>query len=259
MLTKMQDNQPTFLYHYTTVETLALILNSKKLRFNSLLNVDDLEEVQTRNIAQLGKYCFVSCFTDSTEESIPIWNMYSNKGSGVRIRLQTNSLFQSQNRENQGRQRIIATGRAVLENLGDEFRLSSENDIILSKKVIYTDDEDVLLPMVEFNQSAPFSDEIMRYVGVYKRNCWSFQEEWRFIKIIHPGNFDAIAHNQDVYTTFNDVELNIEALNNLQITLGYNISAGNKVIIENLVSNYNSSNEGANITFHDSSLTNRVH
>ena len=32
-----------YLYHYTTVESLALILNNKTMRFSDLNNVDDLE------------------------------------------------------------------------------------------------------------------------------------------------------------------------------------------------------------------------
>jgi len=32
------------IYHYTTINNLALILASKKIRFNRLDNVDDLEE-----------------------------------------------------------------------------------------------------------------------------------------------------------------------------------------------------------------------
>ena len=34
------------LYHYTSLETLALILKNKTLCFNNLLNVDDIEEAQ---------------------------------------------------------------------------------------------------------------------------------------------------------------------------------------------------------------------
>lgn len=254
----MQTEQPQFLYHYTTVETLALILETKKLRFNSLLNVDDLEEVQTRNLINLGKYCFVSCFTDSVEESIPIWNMYSNKGSGVRLRLRTNSLFQSPRSLNNSSEQALATARFIVENLDGAFRTSSENGSILLKKIMYTDNEEELFPYVEFKQNESFSDQIRSYVGIKKRSCWDFQEEWRFIQIIHPGNEEAIFENQDVYTANKDVELNIEALNDLQITLGYNISAGNRIIVNNLVNSYNSSSEYANITIEDSGLTNRV-
>lgn len=35
-----------YIYHYTSIETLALILQSKKIRFNSLKNVDDINETE---------------------------------------------------------------------------------------------------------------------------------------------------------------------------------------------------------------------
>lgn len=38
-----------YLYHYTSLSTLALILKSKTIRFNSLINMDDAEDVKTKN------------------------------------------------------------------------------------------------------------------------------------------------------------------------------------------------------------------
>lgn len=63
-----------YLYHYTSLSSLALILKSKKLRFNSLINMDDAEEVKTKNSEYLGKYCFISSWTDLEEENIPFWD-----------------------------------------------------------------------------------------------------------------------------------------------------------------------------------------
>ena len=39
-----------YLYHYTSLETLALILKNKTICFNNLLNVDDLEEPSTQDM-----------------------------------------------------------------------------------------------------------------------------------------------------------------------------------------------------------------
>ena len=50
-----------YLYHYTNTETLALILSNKTIRFNSLNNVDDLQEQETSDVKNFGQYCFVSC------------------------------------------------------------------------------------------------------------------------------------------------------------------------------------------------------
>lgn len=76
-----------FLYHYTSIETLALILKNKTICFNNLLNVDDLEEVNTQDMGNFGKYINVSCWTEDREESIPLWNLYTPNMKGVRIGL----------------------------------------------------------------------------------------------------------------------------------------------------------------------------
>ncbi len=75
------------IYHYTTIETLALILESRKLRFNRLDRVDDLQEAQSVQGINFGKFFFVSCWTQTEEESIPQWHMYTDKMQGVRIGL----------------------------------------------------------------------------------------------------------------------------------------------------------------------------
>lgn len=35
------NDYPEFLYHYTSIDSLALILKNRTIRFNSLINVDD--------------------------------------------------------------------------------------------------------------------------------------------------------------------------------------------------------------------------
>ena len=68
------------IYHYTNIETLALILKNKTIRFNRLDQVDDLEEGQTEcSGIKVGQYLFVSCWTEDPEESIPLWRMYTDK------------------------------------------------------------------------------------------------------------------------------------------------------------------------------------
>lgn len=65
------------LYHYTSLETLALILKNKTLCFNNLRNVDDMEEAQSEDMGEFGKFVYISCWTADSEESIPLWNLYT--------------------------------------------------------------------------------------------------------------------------------------------------------------------------------------
>lgn len=43
----MEQKYPEYLYHYTSIDNLALILKNKTIRFNSLINVDDPDEIKT--------------------------------------------------------------------------------------------------------------------------------------------------------------------------------------------------------------------
>ncbi len=84
----MESNE--YLYHYTNIETLALILSNKTIRFNSLNNTDDLQEQETADIKNIGQFFYISSWTDDSTESIPMWNMYASLNLGVRIRLRKN-------------------------------------------------------------------------------------------------------------------------------------------------------------------------
>ena len=44
------DNGNEYLYHYTNIETLALILQNHSFRFNSLDKMDDLQEQETADL-----------------------------------------------------------------------------------------------------------------------------------------------------------------------------------------------------------------
>ena len=85
----MEKTIPDYLYHYTNINTLALILKNKTIRFNSLNRVDDLSEGLTNDLGEMGKYVFVSSWTETPEESIPFWKMYTKDMGGVRIRLKS--------------------------------------------------------------------------------------------------------------------------------------------------------------------------
>ena len=49
----MENKNEDYLYHYTSIENLLLILKNKTIAFNSLQNVDDLEERDSEDIKQV--------------------------------------------------------------------------------------------------------------------------------------------------------------------------------------------------------------
>ena len=78
------------LYHYTSIDVLALILKNRTIRLNPLNKLDDLQEQKTADVENLGKFVFVSSWTSDDVESIPMWKMYTDPRAGIRIKLRKN-------------------------------------------------------------------------------------------------------------------------------------------------------------------------
>lgn len=81
---------PEYLYHYTNVDALALILKNRSIRLNSFNKMDDLQEQLSTDKQNFGRSIFVSSWTDNEYEEIPMWRMYAPKQRDVRIKLHVN-------------------------------------------------------------------------------------------------------------------------------------------------------------------------
>lgn len=192
----MQDKK--YLYHYTSIETLLLILKNKTLCFNSLINVDDLEESETRDIKKMGRFCYVSCWTDSDEELIPLWNMYTPNMQGVRIKLEEYPFVKYKYKKNEYNFTDDSDSFIDYKELEEDDKASIVAQCPLLEKVIYTDDEELLFPKVKqiTNEITKENDgkikttQTINYnikeIGRYKRKNWSFQNEVRYIIPMSP-------------------------------------------------------------------------
>lgn len=263
---RMNDNE--YLYHYTNIETLALILRNHTLRFNSLDKMDDLQEQETADLKNVGQFCYISSWTDDVDESIPMWNMYTSVNSGVRIRLKRNPFKLHENTAEDLCQVVNApvtdnsngTPFKTLIPVADMFKrkfitpgFTPEN---ILHKVEYSADQDKLYPKLVNIDGDTFSIALGT-LGKYKNTHWSFQSEWRYILLIFPLDL-----NQPVKTLgkaaqlmgnkllqglekqpfpFYDMYIDDAAYSEMEITLSPKISAGNRIIIENLVEKYNPS------------------
>ena len=61
----MEKDKIKKLYHYTSIENLLLILKTKSICFSSLENVDDMEEKETGDLQNFGRFYYVSCWNKS--------------------------------------------------------------------------------------------------------------------------------------------------------------------------------------------------
>ena len=271
------------IYHYTTIDSLAMIMSSRSIRFNRLDKVDDLEERTEPSKIKLWQYLFVSCWTENAEESIPLWRMYSGNAHGVRIGMDAD-MFEDN----------IVGGNSVPADIPHEgclvgkipsqdlFRndyfvlpaavrhIEKGKDTLFYCHVDYVDDVNektkdayqlTMTDDIHASSNISFGE-----IGKYKNKRWAFQDETRFRLLIFP--FNPILCNSDLVSTvavnaFQQgkpvpiseyfLKLRTEALNNIEITLHPNAMVSDRVIVEALCAKYA---QGA--TIKESELRDRV-
>jgi hypothetical protein len=261
-------NNIEYLYHYTNIETLALILKNQTIRFNSLNKMDDLQEQQTADIKNIGQFCYISSWTDDSVESIPMWNMYASLNLGVRIKLRKNP-FKIYNNTAEDLSKVIgipvkdeSNGQPLqsIIPISEMFKKGFYSAQAMSKelliKVKYTDNKEKLYPRLLLENDEQFTIALGE-LGKYKNLHWEFQNEWRYILIIVPLNlnlpFEALAPNFQLVANnircgtekqpfpYYDMYLSDEAFREMEITLSPRISAGSEIIVKSLIEKYNPS------------------
>lgn len=242
--TSTSSPYPKSLFHYTSVDTLLLILSNKTLRFNNLSSTDDPEEAEASDVYLPGRFCYVSCWTDDPAESIPMWSMYGGpKLDGVRVELPPFPFVeyyipadQSDNKD------PISTYIDLMgRDTADLPYISADMPILF--EVDYTNQEELLKPMIKSEKSDGSSHELtmdVSYVGAFKRKAWSFQKEWRYklfaapyrpSEIRTPSTAKQIAllrrFEDDGYfpvERFIDLRLSDDSLSKMRILLGPNVT-----------------------------------
>ena len=201
---------PEYLYHYTTVESLAMILKSRKIRLGPLTDMDDLQESKCDENYNFARFVFVSAWTEDGVESIPMWNMYAKMDRGVRIRLSGNPIADFE---------ITREALALIGKIEGEFnppfRVICPSEELYSapyfpvpyvkenilQKVVYTNDIELLKPRILNKTETNGVSLKIGELGKYKSKSWDFQKEWRFKVWINPVGFKDMT------------ELNVEAVN----------------------------------------------
>lgn len=254
------------LYHYTTIDALALILKNKTLKFSRLDCVDDLEEgrVESSGI-KLGKHFFASCWTENPEESIPLWKMYSGDSYGVRISLDKD-MFKKYHISSGTYNGISVEGSIecllpVEEIFYKEYIPFPPNitpssiDSFFYRKVEYVDDvfkaaEDIVHIIAKDGNKADMKIALGD-VGRFKHKRWAFQQETRFVLSFlpinpmhcNPANVSSLvmqAYLSDIHVPFNNYFLHLrdDVFDNLEIVLSPMATKGHRVIVESLCATY---------------------
>ena len=239
---KLLEMKNSLFFHYTSIETLALILESRQIKFSRLDRVNDLTEAETKDFGNMGHLYYVSCWTNQKNESIPFWNMYTNRMKGIRLELPFPILMEYQDNN------IIENSTYTNKN-GESFLLSYDgfNRVLYSKsddnylQNLYVNQDD-LSKLYEFNPN----------IGLIKKGVWKFESEWRYkIKVFNlKREFDKESghHVSRPYTSSlssgklpNELyfKINSSAFNKMKIRLGPRTTLAEKLIVEALISKFN--------------------
>jgi hypothetical protein len=239
-----------------------MILSTKKIKFSALNQVDDLDEGKCSDYNYIGQYCFVSCWTDLEEESLPFWNMYTPGMKGVRIKMPS-TLFNNY---------TVSTAGITAIAAGKYKSIVPQNDSVTShywvfptqeldyylKSVNYTEDTKKLAPNIKLVSEAGLKFTLGE-IGKYKAKHWSFQSEWRYILRIFPslkkstvlgdGNkgivdaftkvFEPVEKGELLPFSNFFVNINDSKFKQMEILLGPKHTESEKLIVESLIARFN--------------------
>lgn len=258
------------IYHYTNINSLALILESRKIRFTRLDRVDDLRESQTVSKIEFGKYFFVSCWTRSTQEHIPLWNMYTRDMKGVRIGF-PDMPFKMTPLKAPSSWNMVQNGEIFSPISFDEMfcdtycilpvfltpeMFAGPVSYVPDMSIVYKNN--VKLSVTPGCTQAHLEIGNMASLPRTKDDDWAFQKEFRFVLLITPsipvppdgiGNPDfAKAFPSHVLSSFiegldpgieyYDLELDETILNSIDVTIGPRAEYSDRLLVESLLSKY---------------------
>lgn len=257
-----------FLYHYTSIESLALILKNRTIRLNPLDKMDDLQEQKTVDVDGMGKFVFVSCWTSNSRENIPMWKMYTQPTAGVRIKMRKRPFVSYDFPVNRLRAHIDRENadKAIKYDLPDKIycdynQLFNNNmstphfygeDILC--EVHYTSIQDELEPKVTSVENNRINF-CLNTLGKNKNLYWSFQEESRYILQVFPFAISECIKDKERYNSYHysllfegklqppfrffDLDIDPRCFEEMEITCSPQMSIGNRILLEALVGRYN--------------------
>lgn len=255
----MNNEQSQTLFHYTTLQTLAHIISSKKIMLRPITEMDDLLE-DLGDVFSYGRYVFVSSWINDKTESIAMWKLYSDMKSGVRIEL----------RRNPFRTYRVSTDEVNKFLPGLDMHCRDTEYILPFEKCIEDGaylieaDPNKILEKVEYveNPRDLTKDSVvkkglqayiaMKDFGKYKSKYWEFQNEERYVLRFLPFDAKTIRDTPDAaYKLIQDLmgpskmpkqiflEIDDDAFGNMSITKSPEFEEGNDILLSALKDKYN--------------------
>ena len=185
---------PKYLYHYTSIDSLKAILDSRTIRFSRLDLVNDPYEglcnISGTQNEEFAKSLFCSCWTASNEENIALWKIYTDC-KGVRIKTDSMLLFgpiKGFADLSIGYVPVTPISPIAI-NAPELARTCQIKQVYGPLKVSYFLDEDLLgslgVQVLVANHGKP-TEHTRNFIKLFeigsrKDAHWAYEEEWRFL------------------------------------------------------------------------------
>ena len=190
---------PKYVYHYTSIETLKEIIITKNIRFTRLDKLNDPyeglieSEDETMSIKEIRKRVYCSCWTNTPQENLSLWAMYTDM-KGIRIKMKS-TLFADHLRLTEQN-----TGFMPIETISPiKIRVATYDihdsviDVVYGPfKVDYVETlqdtySSATLVFDNADNGTQTYNVFPTELGLKKVNHWEYENEWRY-KISVPGN-----------------------------------------------------------------------
>ena len=256
------------IYHYTTIEALALILESKCIKFSRLDLLDDKTESESFSNFIPFHYIFSSSYTNDAAENIPLWKMYSNMETGIRLEFDTDTMFSPVKQKVElpfHKHEQCICPPYLYTAIPSQYILNSDycllpqdkadsdyiDDCIKIKKITYLDNFQEFYKSRLESKEEIVSNKTFRTIsydpidfGFYKNKYWEFQKEIRLLIYAMPFVYDKYEISKCALgerllkTTHILVPLSEQCLQHFKITFAPKISHASRVIVKALLSQY---------------------
>ncbi len=236
----MSENIKEYLYHYTTIDTLALILKNRSILFTRADLVNDLEEINILDKPEVKKSSFISCWTAQKNESIPMWNLYANEAKGVRIKLKI-PIFEGSTPPHE-----ISNHNCqiiVLKNIQNFIEREKDYEWL---KYLFGPIEVNYEINTGVNVIKDGNSLLIEKIGTVKSKHWQFEEEFRFLALSnHDWNsqtenfeFKNRPYYSEVKSDCFEIKIDKKIFNEIEVTLGPCCQKSEKIIVESLLKQF---------------------
>lgn len=197
-LSNKSKNYP-YLYHYTSVDSLEVILKNQSMRLSCLTKVNDPEE--NKRITSLwNNKVFVSCFTHTLDNENYFFQNYGHVRITFYNNFDVNAIYFDTSRKD----KLLSFKEDLNEHsiiTKCDYNLQSSWCLFDSNlcDVYYTDD--IKLHVVDDNNESNAGLIKSKYgLNVFGNKCdWSVEEETRLRVAVRPISFECILNNKNCF------------------------------------------------------------